>query len=116
MQSLMSYFYRAQAWSGIMDLDNVLQLAGRDGHTRTVKALLQAGANVHALDDEALRTAAWWGRTDAVKALLEGGANVHAKHDEALRWAEEEKHLDTVKLLREWAAHGNESAFLPPKP
>ena len=116
MISLMSHFYRAQARIGILDLENVLQLAGMAGHTRTVKALLRAGANVHALDDEALRTAAWWGRTDAVKALLEGGADVHAKNDEALRWAEEQKHMDTVRVLRDWAAHGTLSVPSAPKP
>jgi ankyrin repeat protein len=116
MKSLLSYFFQAAAWAGVIDKNNALQLAARGGHTLTVTALLKAGANLHALDDEPLRTAAWWGRTDAVRALLEGGANVHAKHDEALRWAEEQKHLDTVKLLREWAAHCSQSVSLAPKP
>jgi len=34
--------------------------------------------------------------------LLDAGADVHAKNDEALRWASANGHTDTVKLLREW--------------
>ena len=106
MLSLLSHFYRAVAWAGVIDKNNSLQLNARDGHTVAVEALLRAGADVHALDDEALRTASWWGRTGTIKVLLEGGANVHAKDDEALRWAEQQKHTHTAALLRTWAARG----------
>ena len=69
MKSTMSYFYRAAAWAGVIDKDNALQLAARGGRTHTVTALLEAGADIHAGDDEPLRIAAWWGRTDTVRAL-----------------------------------------------
>jgi ankyrin repeat protein len=104
MQSLTSHFFRAAAWAKIIDKDNALQLAARHGHARTVKALLEAGADVHADDDLALRIAAWWGRTDTVKALLEAGADAHARDDQAQRWAADGKHMDTVKLLEQWLA------------
>jgi len=106
MKSTMSYFYRAAAWAGVIDKDNALQLAARGGRTHTVTALLEAGADIHAGDDEPLRIAAWWGRTDTVRALLKGGADIHARHDEALRWAAKEKHMETVKLLEDWMSEG----------
>jgi ankyrin repeat protein len=112
----MSYFYRAQAWAGVLDKNNVLELAARGGHTRTVRALLDAGADIHTGDDEPLRIAAWWGRADTVRALLESGADVHARHDEALRWAAKEKHLETVKVLEDWIAQHPQGVPSAPQP
>jgi len=116
MISLMSQFFRAASWAGLIDKNNVLQLAARDGHTRAVKALLRAGADVHALEDAALRIAAWEGCTDAVKVLLEAGANVHAENDEALRSAEKLSHRETAGLLREWMTHDNPYQSLTSQP
>ena len=76
MKSTMSYFYRAAAWAGVIDKDNALQLAARGGRTHTVTALLEAGADIHAGDDE------------------------------PLRWAAKEKHMETVKLLEDWMSEG----------
>jgi ankyrin repeat protein len=104
MKSLLGCFYRAAAWAGVMDLNNVLELASRDGHTRHVEALLAAGADIHTDDDEPLRTAAWWGRTETVKLLLEAGANVHAKDNQALRWAKDAGHPQTATALADWTA------------
>jgi ankyrin repeat protein len=69
-----------------------------------VKALLVAGADVHADGEAALRLAAGNGHTDTVKVLLEAGADVHAKEDWAVRWAAKNGHTDTVRLLNEWMA------------
>lgn len=116
MKSLMSYFYLAQARMGIMDLDNVLEIEARDGHTSRVKALLEAGADVHADNDEALRTAAWWGRTSTVKTLLENGADVHAKNDGALKWAKEMKRGDTIRVLDDWMSKRGNIVVIPNQP
>ena len=35
---------------------------------------------------------------------LDAGANVHAKNDEALKWASENGHTETVKILLEAGA------------
>jgi ankyrin repeat protein len=39
------------------------------------------------------------GRAEGVKLLLDAGADVHAGDDEALRWASEMGRTETVKLL-----------------
>lgn len=56
VKSLRSYFYQVAAWAGMVDLNEALVDAVRDwASTSTVKALLQAGADVHYNEDEALR-------------------------------------------------------------
>jgi ankyrin repeat protein len=112
MKSLRSYFYRAQRLIGVMNqvqMNNLLEHAAREGQTRTAEALIEAGANVHADEDEPLRIAAWCGRSETVKAILEAGADVHARHDQALQWAVDgelaggdDKHKQTQKILKDW--------------
>jgi len=116
MISLMRHFYRAAAWAGLIDKNNVLQLAARDGYTRSVKALLQAGANVHALDDAALRIASWKGQTEVVRVLLQNGANKHANNDEAFEWARQQNHSETMTALQECTARDSEGSRLAPHP
>jgi len=57
-------------------------------------------------DDKPLRTALWWGRTPTVKVLVDAGANVHARNNQALRWAKHANHPGTARLLEEWIATG----------
>jgi hypothetical protein len=76
-----------------------LVLAAKEGRTATVKALLDAGAGVHARQDRALVLAAKEGRTATVKALLDAGADVHARQNRALLAAEGGGHGDTVQAL-----------------
>ena len=117
MKSLMSQFFRAASWAGLIDKNNALQLAARKGHTRMVKALLDAGADIHYNEDAALRLAAWWGRTETAEALLEGGADIHAANDEALKWAKDGQHVGTMNLLQNWTSrrHLNECHGLHPQ-
>ena len=89
------------------NLDKLLIQAASDGHTDTVKLLLDAGANVHAENDQALRWAASDGHTDTVKLLLDAGANVHACDDDALRLAAFDSYTDTVKLLLDAGANAH---------
>jgi len=51
------------------NLDARLMGAVFAGHTQVLKVLLAAGANVHALDDLALRWAAYYGRIKTVEVL-----------------------------------------------
>jgi len=64
-----------------------------------VKDALDAGADVHASNDYALRWASYNGHLEVVKVLLDAGANVHAGNDSALQWASGNGHLEVVKVL-----------------
>ena len=91
---------------GETDTDgNALAECARHGKTEWVKFLLARGANVHALNDFALRIAATNGRTETVQVLLDDGADVHAVEDYALRWAADKGHTETVKLLLDAGAN-----------
>lgn len=89
------------------NLDSVLWHESRGGHTDAVKALLKAGADVHALGDWALGLASQEGQTETVKVLIEAGADVHACNDYALRAARAGGHTETVKLLEAAAAEAD---------
>jgi len=72
-----------------------------NGHLEIVKFLVENGANIHAVDDCALRWAAESGHLEVVKYLVENGANIHAKDNWALCWAARNGHLKIVKYLVE---------------
>ena len=82
-----------------MGLDKQFIFACKVGHTEVVKLLLNAGANVHAWNDEALRYSSGNGHIEVVKLLLNADANVHACDDEASYWAFFNGHTEVVKLL-----------------
>jgi hypothetical protein len=68
------------------------------------KELVENGANIHALNDSALRYASFNGLLDIVKFLVEQGADIHVFGDEALRHASGNGHLEVVKFLVEQGA------------
>ena len=85
--------------------DYALRWAVRNGHYEVVKLLLEYGADVHANNDYALRWAAEHGHYEVVKLLLEYKADVHASNDYALRWVVRNGHYEVVKLLLEYGAN-----------
>ena len=76
--------------------------AGRlfHGHLSVVKFLVASGANVHAVDDQALRFAYERGHLAVVEFLVKAGANVHADDDQALRFASAHGYLSVVEFLK----------------
>lgn len=84
------------------DDDYALRWASYKGNTEIVKFLLENSADVHAANDYALRWNSLYGRVEVVKLLLEAGADVHAKNDEALRWASKYGHVEVVELLKQY--------------
>lgn len=79
-----------------------LELASRNGHTKIVKILLEAGANTRdSSPDEGycLRLAAYRGHTSIVKLLLEAGANPMANNYKSLELALRMQHMDVVEIL-----------------
>jgi ankyrin repeat protein len=86
--------------------DEALRRAAEAGHTDVVRLLLGAGADVHARDDEALWRAARSGRTEVVMVLLDAGAD--ANNQEARRFAEQSGHREILRMLQHAARAGND--------
>lgn len=73
--------------------------AAQDGILDVLQHVAEHGADIHADDDEALRSAARYGHFDCVQYLVEHDANVHAKNDAALKAARESGHTAIVNYL-----------------
>ncbi|MBQ1960542.1 MAG: ankyrin repeat domain-containing protein, partial [Akkermansia sp.] len=101
--------------NGISVQGNILFITPPQAFRQTIRlqavdALIKAGANVNAQDEDgntALMDAADEGHTAVVLRLIQAGADVNARDDEgetALRKAIEERHADTAALLRQYSA------------
>lgn len=84
-----------------------LTRAVRDGHFQCVKILVAHGANIHCVQDQALRWASESGHHRIVKFLLESGADVHARNDNSLTQAAMRGNIQCVKLLIKHGANVN---------
>jgi ankyrin repeat protein len=108
MNSLRTYFYRACALAHLMKLNERLYYAAAEGNGNKVKALLEAGADVHAGKEAALMAAAHRGLSAMVRDLLGAGARVDADHFRPERLAASNGYTDTVRLLDEWSHRQSE--------
>ncbi|MEK0338214.1 MAG: ankyrin repeat domain-containing protein [Nitrosopumilus sp.] len=90
---------------GDLSPDKLLSQSAEKGFLAGVNKALEDGADVHAVDDFALRFASYKGYYDVVKLLLDRGADVHANihaQDDALHWASQNGHYDVVELLKKY--------------
>src|ERR1017187_10930068 len=113
-------------------VDKGLCMAAGEGHTETVRALLDPGADVHARTDAPLWVAAMRGHADTMRVLLDAGADqdialvvaaenglvelvsellgkgvsVHAYRGLPLMMAEHNGHTETVRVLKNWKRRG----------
>ena len=69
------------------------------GHLDVVKYLVDQGADIHLLNDIAVRYASRYGYLDVVKYLVDNGANIRANDDESLRQAREKGHTEIVNYI-----------------
>ncbi len=79
-----------------------LMLAAKKGHSTVVRCLLDAGAEINALDEEkhtALSLAAQHGREDAVQVLLEFGADMGSSGLHPARIAVYQGHAEILELF-----------------
>jgi ankyrin repeat protein len=100
----------------VSELDNgdaPLVMAAYLGHTEIVRLLLEAGADITAVDPgmkaTALHAAAYAGRTEAAKLLIEHGIDIDKQGPKngytALHDAIWENNVDTAKVLIEAGAN-----------
>lgn len=89
-----------EAGADIHAMDNwPLIRASDSGYLGEVKYLVGKGADIHAMDNGALRLASKWGHLEVVKYLTEKGADIHAANNDAIRAALDYDRLDVVKYL-----------------
>jgi len=81
------------------DYDLVLFLASKNNNLDVVKYLIEQGANIHSLSEQSLRTASTNGHLDVVKYLVEHNADIHIDNEFPLRIAAYLGRLDVVKYL-----------------
>ena len=79
--------------------DYAVRCASENGHLDVVKFLVEKGTNIHSLDDYTLRYASGMGHLELVKYLVSIGADIHAQNDYAVRQASIKGHLQVVKFL-----------------
>ena len=91
---LLGWFYRFLAQRGQLNLDKEMVLTAFDGNALKVRALLAAGADVHANGDDALIFATTMGHPEVIAALVESGAR-----------------LTTPMIVRYAVANGHEKAL-----
>ncbi|KAL5491813.1 hypothetical protein EMCRGX_G017177 [Ephydatia muelleri] len=95
------------------DGQTALHIISENGHTDTVVALLERGADINARDKDgqtALHISSKNGHTDTVVALLERGADINARDkfgQTALHISSKNGHTDTVVALLERGADIN---------
>jgi ankyrin repeat protein len=73
--------------AGVYPRHGALMQAARFGHAGVAKVLLDAGADVHKNNDDALDTAVCGNNIDVVKVLLDAGADVRANNDIVIKTA-----------------------------
>ena len=71
------------------------------GDFETAKKAMDAGADIHAMEDYSLRNSAKNGHLEVVKYLVEKGANIYAKDEEVILRVRAEKYTDEIlKFLK----------------
>jgi ankyrin repeat protein len=81
--------------------------AAKQGQLDKIKKLIELGANIHSINDRALRLAAYHGHIEVINVLISKGADVHAENDEAIRVASRRGQIKVVKLLIKAGANVN---------
>lgn len=85
------------------DINQVFIHACKRGQLEAAQLILEAGADIRAREDRALRTAAIGGHLALAHFLLDRGANVHAKKEAPIVRSAIKGHTAMVELL---ASHG----------
>ena len=79
--------------------EELLIEASKIGNLKTVKYIVEQGADINALHNAALIEASKKGNLEIIKFLIAKGANIHARNNAALRYASKNGHSEIVKYL-----------------
>jgi ankyrin repeat protein len=101
---LLGCFYRFLAQRGQLNLDKEMVLTAFDGNALKVRALLAAGADVHANGDDALIFATTMGHAEVISALVESGARLTTPM--IVRYAVANGHEKALEVLLQAGADG----------
>lgn len=82
-----------------MNDDQLLRSASLLREPEIAQYLISKGANVHAVNDEALRLAARGGDFDTIRVLVNAGANIHVNNEEALRTTVKQGRFEIAQFL-----------------
>lgn len=81
------------------DIEMAFKRAVFDGHLKTIKILIEMGADPNCENDYSIRWAAHNGHLLVVKYLVSMGADIRSNDDCPVRWAAENGHFEIVKYL-----------------
>jgi ankyrin repeat protein len=82
--------------------DSLIMAAGQGDRKEVKRLLDTAGRMSDSAKDDALCIAALRGHADIVETMLQAGADIHALNDEPLRFAKMREHADVLKVLNAW--------------
>ncbi len=85
--------------------ERALRVAVLKGNDAVISLLLKRGANLHVCHDEPLFQAAYYGYASTVQLLLDNGADIHACQERALCWAVLCRHYEIADMLIQHGAH-----------
>lgn len=74
-------------------------MSSKNGHFHVVEYLISIGANVNALNDEALINSAIGGHVEVVKILIENEAHLHVNNNQPLLESLSRDHTDVINYL-----------------
>ena len=77
-----------------------LHKAVEEGNLESIRALIEAGADVHAKDEDGQTPLHQRGNAEAVRVLIAAGADVHAKDNEGRTPLNQEDWLNCAETIR----------------
>jgi len=88
-----------------------LRSAAEHGHLPIVHFLINNGADVNAYNGHAICLGVYHQRANVVKYLIEHGANVHTDNECPLQWAIDKNNFELVQILTEAGANINDPSI-----
>ncbi len=94
-------YLSSTSYKAFDDKSKGLHIAAANGHLNIVKLLIKEGADIHSMEEYALRQAAKFGHLDIVKYLVAEGADFDIRKSEPFRLARFNRHKRVTDYLRD---------------